>query len=118
MKGLLDNPPTFRHAEKRENIRHANAGTCQLTRPVGDLDPNDRYGFHDVHAYHPRFNIWSWPVLIDPIEEEVGSDSKLLAGIAKERCIGMERRAHEFAVALSAAIDVKLKGLHHFVVSR
>src|SRR5579872_5330755 len=53
VKRLLDNPPTLRHAEECEEIRHSDTGTCQLARPVRDLKPyhSDRLG--DVHADDP-----------------------------------------------------------------
>ncbi len=116
MKGFLDDLPTLGHPEKGEEIRHANAGAGQFTRPVCDFDPNRGDGFEDVDANDTRFDARCWSISINPIEQKVRSNGELIAGIAKKRGLGVEGGTHQLAVALLAALDVQLESLQDLVM--
>ncbi len=116
VKRLLDNPPTLRHAEECEEIRHSDAGTCQLARPVCDLKPYHSNRLGDVHADNPRFNIGRRSISVDPVEQELNSDRELIADITKERGLRVEGSSHQYAVALLATVDVELKSFQNRVV--
>ena len=116
MKGFLDDPPTLGHPEKREEIRHANAGTRQFSRPVCDFEPNHSDRFEDVHTDDSRFDTRRWSICINPIEQKFRSNGELIAGITKERGLRVEGGTHQFALALLAAVDVQLESLQDLVM--
>ena len=84
VKSFLNNLPPARCFQKREQVRHTDAGASQIARPAGHLEANDGDGVEDVHADDPRFNVGSGTVLINLVEQEFGPCCKLLAGIAEE----------------------------------
>ena len=116
MKGFLDDLPTLWHPKKSEEIRHANAGTGQFSRPVCDFDPNHSDRFEDVDADDARFDARCWSISINPIEQEFRSNGELIAGITKKRGLRVEGGAHQFALALLAAVDVQLESLQDLVM--
>jgi hypothetical protein len=116
VEGFLDDLPTLRHPEKSEKIRHANAGTGQFSRPVCDFDPNYSDRFEDVDADDARFDAWSRSISINPIEQKFRSNGELIAGITKKRGLRVEGVAHQFALALLAAVDVQLESLQDRVM--
>ncbi len=116
MEGFLDDLPTLRHPEKSEQVRHANAGTGQFSRPVCDFDPNHCDRLEDVDADDTGFDVRCWSISINPIEEKFRSNGELTAGIPKKRGLRVEGGAHQFALALLAAFDVQLEGLQDLVM--
>src|ERR1700690_278151 len=90
VEGFLDDLPILRHPEKSEEIRHANAGTGQFSRPVCDFDPNHSDRFEDVDADDTRFDARCWSISINPIEQKFRSNGELIAGITKKRGLRVE----------------------------
>jgi hypothetical protein len=116
VKSFLDDLPTLWHPKKSEEIRHANAGTGQLSRPVCDFDPNHCDRFEDVDAHDARFYARCWSISINPIEQKFSSNGELIPGITEERCLRVEGGTHQFALALLAAVDVQLESLQDLVM--
>src|SRR6202041_3105450 len=116
VKRLLDDLPSARHFEKREQVGHANIRARQVAGPASDLETNHRDRLEDVDTHHTRLNLRSGAILVDPVKEELGSDGKLFSGVAEERGIRVKGRAHQFALALFASVDVQLHGLDDSVV--
>ena len=84
VKRLLDDfPPTWRF-EQREQIGHTDAGASLIAGPAGDLKTNDGDGFEDVDTNHSGRDLGSGTILVDPVEEEQGSDSELFPCVSEE----------------------------------
>jgi hypothetical protein len=116
VKSFLDDPPTLRHPEKRKDVRHADAGTGQLARPVCNFKPDHRNRFGYVNTDDSGLNIGRWSISINPVEQESKSNGELIAGITKERSLLVESGTHQFAVALLATVNVELKSFQNRVV--
>jgi hypothetical protein len=48
-----------------------------------------------LRSVNARLNLRRWTVLVDPVEQELGSYRELLAGLAEERSIRVESGAHK-----------------------
>src|SRR5687767_14703971 len=113
MKSFLNDPPALRHPEKCKEVRHADAGTGQLARPVCDFKPDHSNRFGYVHANDSGFNTGRWSISLDPVEQEPESIGELIAGVTKERSLRVESGTHQFAVALLATVNVQLKSFQN-----
>jgi hypothetical protein len=67
-------------------------------------------------SVNARLNLGRGTVLVDPVEQELGSYRELLAGLAEERSIRVESGAHKLTLSLSAAVNVLPHRLHDLVV--
>jgi hypothetical protein len=118
VKSFLDDPPTLVHSEKCKEVRHADAGTGQIARPVCDLKPNHSNRFSYFYANDAGLNVRSWSVSVDPVEQESESIRELIASITKERSLRVKGGTHQFAVALLATVNVQLKSFQNRVMFR
>jgi hypothetical protein len=116
VKSFLDDPPTLRHPEKCKEVRHTDAGTSQLARPVCDFKPDHSNRFGYVDADDSGLNIGRWPISLDPVEQEPESNGELIAGVTKERSFRVESRTHQFAVALLATVNEQLKSFQNRIM--
>jgi hypothetical protein len=116
VKRLLDDFPSTWRFEQRKQIGHTNAGANHVAGPTGDLKTNDGDGFEDVHTNHSGLDLGSRTILVDPVEEELGSDSKLFPCVSEERGIGVECGTHKPAFALFASVNIKLHGIDDRVI--
>jgi hypothetical protein len=116
VKSFLDDPPIPRHPQKCKDVRHADAGTGQIARPVCDFKPDNSNRFGYVHADNSGLNIGRWSISINPVEQEPKSNGELIASVSKERSLRVESMTHQVAVALLATINVQLKSFQDRVV--
>ena len=72
VKCLLDDFPSARHFEEREQVRHADTRASEVPGPSGDLEANDRNGIENVDADYAGFDLGGRTILVDPVEEELG----------------------------------------------
>jgi hypothetical protein len=113
---LLDDFPSARHFEERKQVRHPDARARQISRPSGDFKANDRNGIEYVDADYAGLDLRRGTILVDPVEQELGSGGEPFPGIAEEGSVRVEGRAHEFAFALFASVNVHLHGLDDAIV--
>lgn len=116
VKRLLDDfPPTWRFKQCKQ-IGHRDARASQVAGPAGDLKTSDGDGFEDVHTHHAGLDFGSGTILVDPVEEELGSDSELFPGVSEEGGIGVEGGMHKAAFALFASVNIHLHGIDDRVI--
>ncbi len=84
VKRLLNDFPSTWRFEQRKQIGHTDARASHVAGQAGDLKTSDGDGFEDVHTHQAGLDFGSGTILVDPIEEELGSNSKFFSRVSEE----------------------------------
>lgn len=68
VKQLVSDHPLLITLQQREDIRCIRVSTRQFARPMLNLQMHHRDRFDNFYSRKTRDNVWSWAVLVDPLE--------------------------------------------------
>ena len=95
MEGFLDDLPTFRHAQQREQVGHVCAAVASHgAGPARNFQTNENDRVKNVDADKARPDSGSRAIPVDPVEQEMCSDGEIGSGIAKKCGVRMKGGAN------------------------